>query len=97
MKISQHKIDKLAKKKRVLALKKETIMHKMHERNSKRETKIKVLENKSYNDKIVAERRCLEIDRELEKTVRDIESEQIYVNQVAESEKAEYKQARGAK
>ena len=90
MKIFGSKIDRLARKKRVLALKKEKIQTKMKEKNSEIENKIQMLENKSFNNKLVADRKSLEIDRQLEKTVRDIDSEQIYVNAVAESEKTQY-------
>ena len=97
MKLFRSKIDKLARRKRVCALKKEQILHKMFEKNSARETKIKKLENKCYNDKVVAERRALELDRQIDKIVREVTSEQIYVNEVAENEKDDYKEMKLSK
>lgn len=94
MKFFKSKIDKLARKKRMCALKKEQIQHEMFERNSARETKIKKLENKCFNDKVIADRKVIELDRQIDKIIRDISSEQIYVNAVAESEKDDYKNMR---
>ena len=91
MKLFKSRIDKLARKKRVCALKKEKIQNTMFERNSARETKIKKLENKCFNDKEIADRKAVELDRQIDKIIRDIDSEQIYVNAVAESEKASYR------
>lgn len=90
MKLFKSRIDKLARRKRVCALKKEQIQNKMFERNSARETKIKKLENKCFSDREIAERKAIELDRQIDKIIRDINSEQIYVNEVAESEKSKY-------
>ena len=87
MKIFKSKIDKLASNKRSLLIKQQNIKDRMHERNSAIETKLKKLENKAQFLKEVADKQCIEIDRQLQKINRDIESEQIYVNSVADAEK----------
>lgn len=87
MKLFRSKIDKLANKKRSLKIKKQNIKDRMHERNSAIETKLKKLENKAFFLKEVADKQCVEIDRKLQKINRDIESEQIYTNSVADAEK----------
>lgn len=81
------KIDRLASQKRGLKIQKQNIQDRMHEKNSALETKIKKLENKAFFLKEVADKQCVEIDRKLQKINRDIESEQIYVNSVADAEK----------
>lgn len=88
MKIFKSKIDKLASNKRSLLIKQQNIKDRMHERNSAIETKLKKLENKAQFLKEVADKQCIEIDRQLQKINRDIESEQIYVNSVADAEKS---------
>ena len=87
MKLFKSKIDKLASEKRHLKIKKQSIQDKMHEKNSAIETKLAKLENKAQNNKEIADKQCIEIDRQLQKINRDIESEQIYVNSVADAEK----------
>lgn len=87
MKIFRSKIDKLANQKRSLKIKKQNIKDRMHEKNSAIETKLKKLENKAFFLKEVADKQCVEIDRKLQKINRDIESEQIYTNSVADAEK----------
>lgn len=87
MKLFRSKIDKLANQKRSLKIKKQNIKDRMHERNSAIETKLKKLENKAFFLKEVADKQCVEIDRKLQKINRDIESEQIYTNSVADAEK----------
>ena len=42
-------------------------MRAMYERNSKRETKIKKIENKAYQDKVQTDVEVAEIDREIDK------------------------------
>lgn len=84
------KIDKLAKRKAALAHKKEMLDRKMKERNSKRETKIKVIENKSMEDFELTNKKIVDIDRQIDKTIREISSEQIYVSEVAQSETSQY-------
>lgn len=76
----QNKIDELSKQKRELVLKRDKLQRDMRNRNSKRETKIAVLENASQTD----------FENTNKKVVRAIDSEQIYVTQVAEAEKREY-------
>jgi hypothetical protein len=62
----------------------------MHERNSAREHKMKKLENAAQKDYENTNKITLAIDRQLAKLVREINSEQIYVNEVADAEKKEY-------
>lgn len=87
MVLIKSKIDKLARKKKLLILAKENCRLKSDERNSVRETKIKKLENKAFHDREMAEKKIIEFNRQIEKVDREIESEQIYVNSVADSEK----------
>lgn len=86
----QNKIDELSKQKRELVLKRDKLQRDMRNRNSKRETKIAVLENASQTDFENTNKKVVELDRRIEKVVRAIDSEQIYVTQVAEAEKREY-------
>lgn len=86
-------IDKLARKKKELMLKKEKIQRDMRERNSKRETKISILENASQTDYENVQKRVVQLTRELDKVIRDMESEKIYVNEVADAEKKEFLQS----
>lgn len=86
----ENKIDKLAREKRDLVLKKEKLQRDMRERNSKRETKISILENASQTDYENTNKKVVELDRQIEKKIREIDSEQIYVTEVATSEKGEY-------
>ena len=62
----------------------------MRERNSKRETKISILENASQTDYENTQKKVVKLNRKLDKLVRDINSEQIYVNEVADAERNEY-------
>lgn len=86
----ENKIDKLSREKKELVLKKEKLQRDMRARNSKRETKISILENASQTDFENTEKKVVEIDRQIDKLVRAIDSEQIYVNEVANAEKKEY-------
>lgn len=88
--IRKTRIDKLSKRKKELVLYKERLQRDMLARNSKREAKIHLLENAAQTDYDETNKLIIEIDRQLEKTVREIDSEQIYVDQVAESEKIAY-------
>ena len=84
------KIDRLSQTKNEKVIKKQRIIDRMHERNSAIETKLKKLENKAQDNKKVADRLVAELERQIEKLVRSIQSEQIYVNNVADSEKNDY-------
>lgn len=86
------KIDKLARQKKELVIKRDKLERDMRNRNSKRETKMAILENASQTDYENTNKKIVELDRKIEKKVRDIDSEQIYVNEVANSEKKEYLQ-----
>ena len=87
------KIDKLARNKKELVLKRDKIQRDMRNRNSKRETKIAVLENASQTDYENTQKIVVELNRQIDKAIRDIDSEQIYVNEVANGEKKEYLKA----
>ena len=89
----ESKIDKLAREKKELILKREKLQRDMRERNSKRETKISILENASQTDYENTNKKVVELNRKLDKKIREIDSEQIYVNEVANTEKKEYLQS----
>lgn len=78
MKLFKSRIDKLVDKASSLVIKKQNIEDKMHEKNSMIETKLKKLENKSFRNKQIADKKTAEIDRLLEKTNEDIKTEQKY-------------------
>lgn len=86
----ENKIDKLAREKKELVLKRDKLQRDMRNRNSKRETKIAILENASQTDYENTNKKVIELNRQIEKKVRDIDSEQIYVNEVANNEKKEH-------
>ena len=86
----ENNIDAKVKRKRELVIKRDKLQRDMRERNSKRENKITILENASLNDYENTNKKVVKINRQLEKLLRDIESEQIYVNEVATAEKEEY-------
>lgn len=83
------KIDKLARRKKNLVLERDKALRDMRNRNSKRETKIAVLENQSVTDYENTNKKVIELNRQIDKAIRDIQSEQIYVNEVADGEKKE--------
>lgn len=89
----ESEIDKLARKKKELMLKREKLQRDMRERNSKRETKISILENASQTDYENTNKKVIELNRQLDKIIRDMDSEKIYVNEVAQAETAEYLQS----
>lgn len=89
--ILKSRIDKLARQKKELILKRDKLQRDMRNRNSNRETKISILENASQTDYENTNKKVIEINRKIEKVIRAIESEQIYVSEVAESEKEEHK------
>lgn len=89
----ENKIDKLAREKKELVLKRDKLERDMHNRNSKRETKIAILENAGQTDFENTNKKIVELNRQIEKKVRAIDSEQIYVNEVANAEKKEHLQA----
>lgn len=88
----ESKIDELAWEKRDLVLQREKLVRDMRARNSKREAKIKVLENASQTDYEETEKKVTELSRKIDRIVRNIDSEQIYVNEVANAEKSDYLQ-----
>lgn len=86
----ENNIDKLSREKKELVLKRDKLQRDMRNRNSKRETKIAILENAGQTDYENTNKKVVEIDRQIEKVVRAIDSEQIYVNDVANAEKEEH-------
>lgn len=76
---TKSRIDELVARKEELELMKERKLNAMHERNSKRGTKIKKIENKAYQDKVQTDVEVAEIDREIDKTNKFIKLEQEYV------------------
>ena len=87
MKLFKSKIDKLASEKRHLKIKQQNIKDRMHEKNSAIETKLAKLENKAQYLKEVADKQCVEIDRQLQKFVvvffykKNISSEMLKILQ----------------
>lgn len=89
----ESEIDRLARKKKELMLKREKLQRDMRERNSKRETKISILENASQTDYENTQKKVVKLTRKLDKIIRDMDSEKIYVNEVATAETKEYLQS----
>lgn len=90
MLLFESKINKLAAKKQKLISKRDNTERAMRERNSKRENKIQVLTNKSVKDYEDTIRVMTQYDRKLDKIVREMESEKIYVEEVTRMEVSEY-------
>jgi predicted transcriptional regulator len=86
----ESEIDRLARKKKEIMLKREKLQRDMRERNSTRENKIQALENASQTDYEETQKKVVKLNRKLDKLVRDMNSEQIYVNEVADTERSEY-------
>lgn len=90
MRIFKSKIDKLSKKRQTLIAKRDNVERAMRERNSKREAKSQALLNRGTEDWEETNRYMTKINRELDKLARDINSEKIYVEEVASTETKEY-------
>lgn len=86
----ESEIDRLARKKKEIVLKREKLQRDMRERNAKRGNKIQALENASQTDYEETQKKVVKLNRKLDKLVRDMNSEQIYVNEVADAEREEY-------
>lgn len=86
MKTQNSRIDELVSEKESLLFKKEKNQNKMHEKNSKIETQIKRLENKSYRNKVSTDDANANIDRQVNKINKLIELEREYVNSLADQE-----------
>lgn len=86
----ESEIDRLARKKKEIMLKREKLQRDMRERNSTRENKIQALENASQTDYEETQKKVVKLNRKIDKLVRDMNSEQIYVNEVADAERNEY-------
>ena len=63
----ENKIDELSREKRELVLKRDKLKRDMHNRNSKRETKIAILENAGQTDFENTNKKIVELDRQIEK------------------------------
>jgi len=77
-KIFKSKLDRLVSKKSSLENLKDKIKDKMHEENSNIETTTKALIDKSLRNKAVANAKCNEIDREINKINKLIQVEREY-------------------
>lgn len=97
MKIFKSKIDKLSKKRQTLIAARDNAERAMRERNAKREAKSQALLNRGQEDWEETNRFMTKIDRELDKLAREIDSERIYVQEVASSETKEYLKDKAAK
>jgi len=90
MKIFGSKIDKLARRRQVLIAKRDNAERAMRERNSKRESKSQALINRGIEDWEKTNRYMTRVNSELDKLAREIDSEKIYVQEVAQRETKEY-------
>ena len=86
MKTQNSRIDELVNEKERLIFIKEKNTNIMHEKNSKIETQIKKLENKSYRNKVSTDDANAAIDRQVNKINKLIELEREYVNSLADHE-----------
>lgn len=86
------KLEQLATQKKKLVAKRKRILTTMTEANSQRGTKVQELQNASMLARNEAEKAMNDIDRLIAKIMRDIESEQTYANEIAESEKKQYEE-----
>lgn len=89
-KLFQRKLDRLVQEKQGLEIKKQRIKDKTKTKNSVLETKIDKLTAKTWDNKQVENKLVKEIERKLDKIARDIDSEKIYANQVADEETKDY-------
>lgn len=83
---TKSRIDELVSEKERLLFQKEKNTNKIHEANSKIETKIKKLENKAYRNKVATDDANAVIDRQINKINKLIELEREYVNSLADHE-----------
>lgn len=90
MRLFTSKIDKLSKRRQAIIAKRDNAERAMRERNSKREAKAQALLNRGTEDWEETMRYTTKLNRELDKLAREIDSEKIYVQEVATSESAEY-------
>ena len=90
LKIFGSKVDKLSHQKKSLVLKRDKLDKAMKERNANRGNKIQALENAAATDYEETQKKIVELNRKIDKKIREIQSEQTYVQEVAQSETAEY-------
>lgn len=91
-KIFKSKIDRLSKKRQNIIAKRDNAERAMRERNSRREAKAQALLNRGQEDWEETTRYTTQLNRELDKLAREINSEKIYVEEVASSETSAYLQ-----
>lgn len=89
-KIFGSKVDRLSHQKKSLVLKRDKLDKDMKERNANRGNKIQALENAAATDYEETQKKIVELNRKIDKKIREIQSEQTYVQEVAQSETAEY-------
>ena len=69
-----------------LTAKRQKVVDQKNVRNSAIENKINALEYKSWSNQVKTDSVCNQLDRELDKLRRDLQSEKDYVNSVVHSE-----------
>ena len=84
------KIDRLAHKHQRLVALRENKLRAMRERNSRRENKSQEYLNRATKDYEDTQRKVINIDHKIDKVIRDMGSEKIYVENVTSQENKEY-------
>jgi hypothetical protein len=84
------KIDRLAHKHQRLVALRENKLRAMRERNSRRENKSQEYLNAATKDYEDTQRKVINIDHKIDKVIRDMGSEKIYVENVTSQENKEY-------
>lgn len=84
------KIDRLAHKHQKLVALRENKLRAMRERNSRRENKSQEYLNRATKDYEDTQRKVINIDHKIDKVIRDMGSEKIYVENVTSQENKEY-------
>jgi hypothetical protein len=90
MKLFASKIDRLSKKHQKLTALRENKLRAMKERNSRRENKSQEYLNRATKDYEDTQRVVTNIDHKIDKVIRDMGSEKIYVESVTNQETKEY-------
>lgn len=84
------RIDRLAHKHQKLVALRENKLRAMRERNSRRENKSQEYLNAATKDYEDTQRKVINIDHKIDKVIRDMGSEKIYVENVTSQENKEY-------
>ena len=84
------KIDRLAHKHQRLVALRENKLRAMRERKSRRENKSQEYLNRATKDYEDTQRKVTNIDHKIDKVIRDMGSEKIYVENVTSQENKEY-------